>query len=75
MPVAVAVAFAKLVAPDNPDPVQLYVTPDSGPPAKVVEVLAQVNVPPVAVALGAVVFWVTATVPVVLQPLLVFVTV
>ncbi len=71
----VAVAFAKVVAPVKPAPDQAYVTPDSGPPAKVVEVFAQVNVPPVADALGAVVFWVTATVPVVEHPLLVFVTV
>lgn len=55
-PVAVAVAFAKLVAPVNPAPVHEQVTPDNGPPTKVVEVFAQVKVPPVAVADGAVVF-------------------
>lgn len=70
-----AVALAKFVAPDNPTPDQAYVTPDAGPPTNVVDVLAQVNVPPVAVADGAVVFCVIAKDPVVLQPLLVLVTV
>ena len=62
------------VAPDNPVPNQEYVTPDNGPPTKVVEVFAQVKVPPVAVADGTVVFWVTNKVPVVVHPLIVFVT-
>ena len=61
----VAVALAKLVAPDNPAPDQEYVTPDAGPPTNVVEVFAQVNVPPIADADGEVVFWDTATLPVV----------
>jgi hypothetical protein len=63
--VVVAVAFAKFVAPDNPTPDQEYVTPDTGPPTNVVEVFAQVNVPPIADADGEVVFWDTATLPVV----------
>ena len=71
----VAVAFAKFVAPDKPDPDQLYVTPDNGPPTNVVEVFEHVNVPPVAVATGVAVFWVTDTLPVVLHPLAEFVTV
>ena len=71
----VAVTFAKVVAPDKPAPDQAYVTPDAGPPTNVVEVFAHVKVPPVAEAEGAVVFWVTATLPVVWQPLLVLVTV
>ncbi len=52
----VAVAFAKVVAPDKPAPVQAYVTPDAGPPTNTVDVLEHVNVPPVAEAEGAVVF-------------------
>ena len=71
----VAVAFASVVAPDKPAPDQAYVTPDDGPPTNVVEVFAQLNVPPTADADGEVVFWVMDTDPIVRQPLLVFVTV
>ena len=59
--------MAKFVAPDNPTPDQEYVTPDTGPPTKVVEVFAQVNVPPVADAVGTVVFWVIDTTAVFVQ--------
>ncbi len=52
----VAVAFASVVAPDNPAPDQAYVTPDAGPPTNTVDVLEQVKVPPIADAEGAVVF-------------------
>jgi hypothetical protein len=40
--VFVTVAVAKLVTPDNPAPLQLYVTPLEGPPDKVADVLVQV---------------------------------
>ena len=63
----VAVALAKFVAPDNPTPDQEYVTPDTGPPTNVVDVLAQLNVPPVADADGTVVFWVIDTTAVLVQ--------
>ena len=52
----VAVAFAKVVAPDKPAPDQAYVTPDAGPPTNTVDVLEHVKVPFVELANGAVVF-------------------
>ena len=57
------------MAPVNPAPDQLYVTPDNGPPCKVAVVVVHViTVAKLAVVDGRVVFVVTATVPSVAQP-------
>lgn len=69
LPVVVAVAFAKLIAPDKPAPVQLYATPDKGPPCNIAEELIHViAVAKLAVAAGAVVLVPTIVAAVLVHP-------
>jgi hypothetical protein len=58
------------VAPVNPAPVQLYVTPDNGPPCNIADVLVQViAVAKLAVATGWLVFVPTVVTAVFVHPL------
>lgn len=59
-----------------PGPVQEYVTPDVGdPPVSTVLCVPHVTIPPLAVALGGLVFPVTLTVAVAVQPFELLITV
>ena len=58
-----------------PGPLQLKLVPDVVAPESEIVVVVQFNVPPVALAPGAVIFWSTRPVAVLVQPLAGFVVV
>ena len=58
-----------------PGPLQLKLVPDVVAPESEIEVVVQVNVPPVALAPGGVIFWLTRAVAVLVHPLAEFVVV
>src|ERR1041384_1502193 len=75
VPVALTVGVAVEPPETIPGPDQLKLVPDVVAPESAIDVVVQVSVPPVALAPGGVMFWLTRAVAVLVQPLAEFVVV
>ena len=75
MPDALTVGVAVVPPETMPGPLQPKLVPDVVAPESEIDVVVQVNVPPVALAPGGVMFWLTRAVAVLVQPLAEFVVV
>ena len=75
MPDALTLGVVVLPPDAMPGPLQLKLVPEVVAPESEIDVVVQVNVPPVALAPGGVMFWLTRAVAVLVQPLAEFVVV